>query len=78
MLGEIDCREGLLLAVDKLKYDTMEEATAVLVRVYSRALHPTLAGLMTGGRDSVCRVWDMRTKCARPCRPGSAARHGGL
>lgn len=38
MLGEIDCREGLLLAVDKLKYDTMEEATAVLVRVYSRAL----------------------------------------
>ena len=26
------------------------------------ALHPTLDVLMTGGRDSVCRVWDMRTK----------------
>ncbi len=32
--------------------------------VYSLALHPTLDVLMTGGRDSVCRVWDMRTKCA--------------
>lgn len=30
--------------------------------VYSLALHPTLDILMTGGRDSVCRVWDMRTK----------------
>jgi len=38
MLGEIDCREGLLLAVDKLKYDTMEEAMAVLIRVYVRVL----------------------------------------
>ena len=36
--------------------------------VYSLALHPTLDVLMTGGRDSVCRVWDMRTKCAAcPC-----------
>lgn len=26
------------------------------------ALHPTLDLLMTGGRDSVCRVWDMRSK----------------
>ena len=32
--------------------------------VYSLAVHPTLDVLMTGGRDSVCRVWDMRTKCA--------------
>ncbi len=30
--------------------------------VYSLALHPKLDVLMTGGRDSVCRVWDMRTK----------------
>jgi pleiotropic regulator 1 len=30
--------------------------------VYCLALHPTLDILMTGGRDSVCRVWDMRTK----------------
>lgn len=30
--------------------------------VYTLALHPQLDILMTGGRDSVCRVWDMRTK----------------
>jgi WD40 repeat protein len=30
--------------------------------VYSIALHPRLDVFMTGGRDSVCRVWDMRTK----------------
>ena len=30
--------------------------------VYAMALHPTLDLLMTGGRDSVCRVWDMRSK----------------
>lgn len=30
--------------------------------VYALALHPQLDVLMTGGRDSVCRVWDMRTK----------------
>lgn len=30
--------------------------------VYSLALHPSLDVLMTGGRDSVVRVWDMRTK----------------
>ena len=38
MLGEIDCREGLLLAVDKLKYDTMEQAMAVLIGLYVRVL----------------------------------------
>lgn len=30
--------------------------------VYSLALHPTLDLLVTGGRDSVARVWDIRTK----------------
>lgn len=30
--------------------------------VYALALHPSLDLLMTGGRDSTCRVWDMRTK----------------
>jgi WD40 repeat protein len=30
--------------------------------VYCIALHPSLDILMTGGRDSVVRVWDMRTK----------------
>ena len=30
--------------------------------VYSLGLHPSLDVLMTGGRDSVCRVLDMRTK----------------
>lgn len=30
--------------------------------VHCLALHPTLDILVTGGRDSVARVWDMRTK----------------
>ena len=30
--------------------------------VYSLSLHPTLDLLVTGGRDSVARVWDVRTK----------------
>ena len=34
MFGEIDCREGLLLAVDKLKYDNVEEAMGVLADIY--------------------------------------------
>ena len=38
MFGEIDCREGLLLAVDKLKYDTMDEAVTVLVDIYADVL----------------------------------------
>jgi pleiotropic regulator 1 len=30
--------------------------------VYSLSLHPTLDVLVTGGRDGVARVWDMRTR----------------
>lgn len=30
--------------------------------VYSMALHPELDLLITGGRDAVARVWDIRTK----------------
>eukprot|EP00694_Reclinomonas_americana_P001027 EC784984.1.p4 GENE.EC784984.1~~EC784984.1.p4 ORF type:complete len:53 (+),score=23.79 EC784984.1:167-325(+) len=30
--------------------------------VYTLTLHPTLDLLITGGRDSVARVWDVRTK----------------
>jgi pleiotropic regulator 1 len=30
--------------------------------VFCCALHPTLDILVTGGRDAVCRVWDIRTK----------------
>ena len=33
-------------------------------------MHPTLDLLMTGGRDSVCRVWDMRTKVQVHCLTG--------
>ena len=33
-----------------------------LSAVYALALHPTLDVLLTGGRDSSCRVWDMRTR----------------
>ena len=38
--------------------------------VYSLALHPALDVLMTGGRDSACRVWDMRTKTPVFCLSG--------
>ena len=34
LLGEIDCREGLLLAVDKLKYESVDEAMHVLAGIY--------------------------------------------
>lgn len=30
--------------------------------VFSLKIHPTLDVLVTGGRDAVARVWDMRTK----------------
>ena len=38
--------------------------------VYALALHPELDVLMTGGRDSACRVWDMRTKLQAVCLSG--------
>lgn len=38
--------------------------------VFCLALHPTLDLLMSGGRDSVCRVWDMRTKVQVHCLSG--------
>ena len=34
LFGEIDCREGLLLAVGKLKYDSVDEAMDVLADIY--------------------------------------------
>ena len=34
MFGEIDCREGLTMAVDKLKYETVEAAMDVLLNIY--------------------------------------------
>ena len=33
-----------------------------LSAVFSLAIHPTLDLLISGGRDSVARVWDIRTK----------------
>ena len=34
MFGEIDCREGLTMAVDKLKYETVDAAMDVLLNIY--------------------------------------------
>jgi WD40 repeat protein len=34
------------------------------------ALHPELPLLMTGGRDSTCRLWDMRTRVQVHCMSG--------
>lgn len=41
--------------------------------VYSLVIHPELDLLMTGGRDSVCRVWDMRSKVQIHCLSGHSA-----
>ena len=38
IFGEIDCREGLPNAVDKLKYDTLEQAMTVLLDIYVEVL----------------------------------------
>ncbi len=41
MFGEIDCREGLTMAVDKLKYETVDAAMDVLLHIYKGdAAHP--------------------------------------
>lgn len=37
MFGEIDCREGLTMAVDKLKYETVDAAMEVLLTIYKGA-----------------------------------------
>lgn len=37
-IGEIDCREGLLQAINSCKYDTMEEAIETVVEIYVRFL----------------------------------------
>lgn len=39
MFGEIDCREGLLLAVDKLKYYNVDVAMHVLADIYLDVLN---------------------------------------
>lgn len=38
--------------------------------VYSLTLHPTLPLLITGGRDSSVRVWDIRTRLQVHCLQG--------
>ena len=38
--------------------------------VFALKLHPTLDVLVTGGRDAVARVWDMRTKHQVHCLSG--------
>ncbi len=47
MFGEIDCREGLTMAVDKLKYETVDAAMDVLLNIYkgSRLCRDSLAVL---------------------------------
>ena len=42
LFGEIDCREGLLTAVEKCKYDSMEEGIATTVDIYLGVLRRLL------------------------------------
>ena len=46
--------------------------------MYSIALHPDLDILMTGGRDSACRVWDIRTKTQVFCLSGHESTIGSI
>eukprot|EP00891_Asterochloris_glomerata_P005922 jgi/Astpho2/5922/fgenesh1_pg.00080_%23_120_t len=43
LFGEIDCREGLTMAVDKLKYETLEAAMEVLLQIYQDVLLDLMA-----------------------------------
>lgn len=38
LLGEIDCREGLLVAMEKLKYDSIEEGSRATIAIYKKVL----------------------------------------
>ncbi|GAB9475284.1 hypothetical protein Gpo141_00012384 [Globisporangium polare] len=38
LFGEIDCREGILLAVEKCKYESIEEGMEVTIRIFMEAL----------------------------------------
>lgn len=38
--------------------------------VFAVAVHPELPLLMTGGRDSTCRLWDMRSRVQVHCMSG--------
>lgn len=39
VFGEIDCREGILMAVEKCKYENLEEGITVSIGHYLKALH---------------------------------------
>ena len=43
-------------------YQVIRHYHGHLSAVYCLALHPTIDVLVTAGRDSTARVWDMRTK----------------
>ena len=43
LFGEIDCREGLLLAVEKCKYDSLEEGIDATLEIYLEALKQLLS-----------------------------------
>ncbi|KAL6749527.1 hypothetical protein V8C86DRAFT_2844258, partial [Haematococcus lacustris] len=43
VLGEIDCREGLLLAVQKCKYGTLDEAMTATIDIYIALLTDLIA-----------------------------------
>jgi len=40
--GEIDCREGLLVSVEKCKYKDMQDACVTVVEIYMKILHQLL------------------------------------
>ena len=61
-LQEADCRVCRLQVI--------RQYHGHLSGVYSLRVHQDLDLVLTGGRDSVCRVWDMRTKVQVHCLAG--------
>ena len=62
LFGEIDCREGLTMAVDKLKYETLEAAMEVLLQIYQgRAAAASISTICycTGHSPRRCSVLQM-------------------
>ncbi|KAJ9445881.1 hypothetical protein DIPPA_11307 [Diplonema papillatum] len=71
MFGEIDCREGIVLAVEKGRYDTVEEGMRTVIEYYVKALlalqkekdadlyvHPALP-VLDVTRPMVCQFNDL-------------------
>ena len=49
IFGEIDCREGILVAVEKLRYKTPQEGAEHTAGIFIKVTTPKQSGKMRGG-----------------------------